>query len=150
MFTTAISVILGTVVSTLIPIVWVKLAGGTVMIAYGLREAKGLIGQRAIEEEERKLESTKGALRAFLGMFIALAILDLAGDATMILTIILAAQYSDRVLVFTATCVGLIGATAFETALGNRLGRMLTPNRLRYIAVVVFVALGSLIIITSL
>ncbi|QQG49042.1 MAG: TMEM165/GDT1 family protein [archaeon] len=149
-FTTFVSVVLGSVVSSLIPILWVKLAGGVVMLAFGVREAKGIIGQKAIEEEEKRLEKVKDGARAFLQMFAALAILDLAGDATMILTVVLAAQYADKLFIFSSICLGLIAATAFETALGNRLGRMLTPRRLKYAASAVFITIGVVIIATSI
>ena len=119
------------------------------MIAYGLWEARGLMGQKLIEEEEKKLEKEGKGTRAFLGMVGALVVLDLAGDATQVLTIVFVAHYPNILLVFGATCIGLIAATALETILGNRLGKMLTPGRLRYISMGVFLVLGSFIILTS-
>jgi putative Ca2+/H+ antiporter (TMEM165/GDT1 family) len=76
--------------------------------------------------------------------------LDLAGDATEIFTIVFVAQYSDAALVFPGACVGLIAATVVETALGNRLGRVLTPRRVRFVSVAVFLLLGSSILVTNL
>lgn len=147
--TTVVNVGIGALATSFVPLAWIKVAGGSVMVAYGLWEAKGLIGKKLIEEEERRLEKERGPLRAFLGMVGALVLLDLAGDATQVLTIVFVAHYSDTVLVFVATCLGLIAATGLETALGNRLGRLLTPERLRFVSVVVFLALGSFIVITS-
>jgi len=88
--------------------------------------------------------------RKFLGMVAALALLDLAGDATQILTIVFVAQYSSIWLVFVATCVGLIAATAMQTILGKGLGKILTPQRIRYVSIVVFLLLGGFIIVSSL
>ncbi len=147
--TTAVIVTLGTFLVTFVPIFWVRVAGGSAMIVYGLWQASGLVGQKAIEQEESKLERARDGWKAFLAMVAALVLLDLAGDATEILTIVFVAQYSDALLVFTACCVGLIAATAFETALGNRLGRVLTPSRIRYASMVVFLLLGAYIILLA-
>jgi putative Ca2+/H+ antiporter (TMEM165/GDT1 family) len=145
--TSAIIVTTGALLVSIVPIVWVKYAGGGVMIAYGLWEFKGLVGERLVEKEESKLLGDKGGWRTFAAMVGALALLDLAGDATEILIVLFMAQYSDALLVFAGSCVGLVSATAFETALGNRLGRLLTPQRIRYVSIVVFLALGSSVII---
>ena len=148
--TTVVNVAVGAVIGLYVDLALVKMAGGLVMIAYGLWEVRGVVGQKAIEKEEKKLESSGTGWRPFLTMVGALALLDLAGDATMVLTIVFMAHYSDAPLVFSATCVGLVGAVAVETALGNRIGRFLTPMRLRYLSVVVFITLGVFIIFSSL
>ena len=145
--TSAIIVTTGALLVTIVPIVWVRYAGGGVMIAYGIWEVKGLAGRRPIEKEDSKLLSDKGVWRTFAAMVGALALLDLAGDATEILIVFFMAQYSDVLLVFGGSCVGLVTATAFETALGNRLGRLLTPLRIRYVSIAVFLTLGTSIII---
>ena len=148
--TTAIIVTVGSIIVSLVPLVWVRLAGGAAMIAYGIYEARGLVGIKVVEAEESRLERTKGGWRAFVAMVTALALLDLAGDATEILTIVFLAHYSDVYLVFFGCCAGLISATALESALGNRLGRLLTPKRIRYGSVIIFLALGTAIILLSL
>lgn len=145
--TSAVIVTTGALLVTIVPIVWVRYVGGGVMIAYGLWEVKGLVGQRLIEKEESRLLRNNGGWRTFAAMVGTLALLDLAGDATEILIVLFMAQYSDALLVFAGSCVGLVTATAFETALGNRLGRLLTPQRIRYGSIVVFLALGTSIII---
>lgn len=148
--TTTIFVTVGTLISAAVPILWVRLVGGAFMIGYGLWEARGVVSRAGIEKEDRSLKRRSGGWMTFFGMVAALALLDIAGDATEVLTIVLAARYTDPILVFSAACTGLITATAFETALGNRLGRMLTPQRVRYISMVVFLVLGTYIIISSL
>jgi putative Ca2+/H+ antiporter (TMEM165/GDT1 family) len=148
--TTAIFVTVGTLISALVPIIWVRLAGGSFMIGYGLWEARGVVGLGVVDKEEKSLERRLDGWKAFFSIVAALALLDIAGDATEVLTIVLVAQYSNALLVFSASCVGLIAATAFETALGNKLGAMLTPKRIRYASMVVFLALGTFIIVSSL
>ena len=148
--TTALFVSLGSLAAVVVPILWIKLAGGSVMIAYGLWEARGLIGRKVIEEDEGVIEKARGGVRAFLLTVGALATLDMAGDATEVLTIVFVAQYSNFLLVFTATYLGLVGATAVETALGNRLGKILSPRRVRFVSMTVFLLLGASIITLSL
>jgi putative Ca2+/H+ antiporter (TMEM165/GDT1 family) len=60
------------------------------------------------------------------------------------------AQYSDAALVFSGACVGLIAATVVETALGNRLGRALTPRGVRFVSVAVSLLLGPSILVINL
>ena len=148
-FTTTVIMTLGTLLITVVPVYWVRLAGGVVMVAYGVWQARGLVGQKVVEEEESRIQKAGSQWRVFLTMVAALALLDLAGDATEVLTIVFVARYSNVALVFSGVLTGLVAATAVETSLGNRLGRYLTPNRLRYISAVVFLALGVFIILTS-
>jgi putative Ca2+/H+ antiporter (TMEM165/GDT1 family) len=147
--TTDIIVVAGELLLTLVPVQWVRLAGGGVMIAYGLWEARGLVELRLVEEESSKLQRQSRGWRAFFVMVGSLALLDLAGDATEILTIIFVAHYANAPLVFAATCVGLVSATAIEAALGSRLRRLLTPKRFRYIAIVVFLGIGTSVILMN-
>ena len=146
MLTSVVNVALGAVVGAYVDLNLVKLAGGAVMFAYGLWELRKFIGEKTIEDEEKKLEKTGEGWKPFFAMVGALALLDLAGDATMVLTVVFMARYSDALLVFGAAVSGLVAATAIETALGNRVGSMLTPKRIRYVSVVVFLGLGSLIL----
>jgi len=63
---------------------------------------------------------------------------------------VLLARFQDAVVVFSGTVVGLVGAVAVETLLGNRLGRLLSPRRIKYLSVVVFAIIGTTVIVTSL
>ena len=119
------------------------------MLGYGLWEARGLVGKKAEEEEESRVEKARSPRAAFLTLVAALALLDIAGDATEVLTIVFAAHYANAPLVFSGALTGLVLATALETALGNRLGRLLTPRRLRYLSAAVFLALGVFILVLS-
>jgi putative Ca2+/H+ antiporter (TMEM165/GDT1 family) len=146
--TTTIIVLVGAVVVTLVPIWLVTLAGGLVMVGYGLWEARGLVGLRVVEKEEAAIEKKTG-MKGFLAMVGALCLLDLAGDATEVLTIVFLTKF-EVVLVFLGAVTALVAASAVETALGNTLGRFLTPDRLRVASVVVFLALGVSIVYFAL
>jgi putative Ca2+/H+ antiporter (TMEM165/GDT1 family) len=150
LLTTAIIVSLGSLAVTVIPVFWIKLVGGLVMLGYGAWQVRGVVGMREVEKEERMLEHPTEGFRAFFLMVGALALLDLAGDATEVLTVVFVAQYSSAVLVFASTFAGLVGATAVETTIGNSLGRLLTPVRMKYLSMIIFLVLGSLILIFTL
>jgi Ca2+/H+ antiporter, TMEM165/GDT1 family len=147
--TTTLFVTLGTVLVAFVPVYWVRLAGGGVMLGYGLWEARSLVGLSEVEREKAKVERSGSSWKAFLALVGALALLDIAGDATEVLTIVFVARYEEPLLVFLGACAGLICADALETTLGSRLGKILTPERLRYFSVVVFLALGASIIVLS-
>ena len=148
-FTTFVFVVAGSVLVAYVPVYWVRLAGGVVMVSYGLWEARGMLGVKEAEEEESRIQQGATPWKVFLTMVATLALLDIAGDATEVLTIVFVARYADSVLVFTGALAGLILATALETTLGNRLGRILTEARLRYLSVAVFLLLGLAILLFS-
>ncbi|MDG6909343.1 MAG: TMEM165/GDT1 family protein [Nitrososphaerota archaeon] len=147
--TTLLFVTAGSVIAAFVPVYWVRLAGGAVMLGYGLWEARGLVSRSAAEAEEPRIKGARSPMAEFLAMVAALAFLDIAGDATEVLTIVFVARYADAALVFTGALTGLLAATALETTLGNRLGRFLTPARLRYLSVAVFLSLGAAILILN-
>ena len=146
LITTTLIVTLGSLLIRVVPVEWVRLAGGLIMIAYGLWEARGLVGVRVVESEESRIARARSAWRVFAALVLALAALDLAGDATEVLTMVLVARYSDPLFVFSSVCLGLVSATAVETTLGSRLGSLLTPRRLRMGSAAIFMILGVTII----
>lgn len=148
--TTAIIVSLGSILIEYVPIFWVKISGGVIMIAYSLWEyRKGSGAEAGLENREEKLLRIKSASLALLSMVLALVILDLAGDATEILTIVFVAHYNNALLVFAGAVLSLISATALETIVGNRLGRILSAKRIRYLSVVLFLVIGTAIILIA-
>ena len=149
--TTAIITTSGYFLLRIVPVLWIKLAGGIVMISYGLWEFFKRDTEEKESEKSRVLSSSakKSVLTAFLSTVAMLALLDLAGDATEILTIIFLAHFQDVVLVFVGTLTALIAATALETFLGGQLGKILSPRRLRMFSVIVFLSIGTATIITA-
>ena len=145
--TTTIIVAAGSLVVSVVPVEWIRLAGGVVMLGYGLWEARGLVGKGTVGRQESRIARTGSEWRVFLVLLGSLALLDLAGDATEVLTVVLVAQYGAPLFVFSAVYLGLISAVAVETVLGNRLGKFLTPRRLQIGSAVIFVLLGVAIIL---
>jgi len=144
--TTTIIVSLGSLLILVVPVEVVRNVGGLIMIGYGVWEARGLVGEGEVKVEESRIAKARSAWRIFAALVLALAVLDLAGDATEVLTIVLVSQYSNLIFVFTGVCTGLLAATAVETSLGSRLGTLFTPRRLRIGSAAVFVVLGLSIV----
>jgi len=148
---TAIIVAVGSALIVVVPVYAIKLAGGAIMIGYALFEYLRFATQeeKVKEREARLLGRGGGAWAILLSAVLTLVLLDLAGDATELLTIVLLARFQDAVVVFAGAVIGLVAAVGVETALGNRLGRLLSPKRLRYLTVTVFLVLGTTVILTT-
>ena len=148
--TTGLFVSVGSVLILYVPVPWVRLTGGGIMLGYGAWKALGLVGAKVAETEGSKLDKQKSAAAFFFTLVGALVLLDVAGDATEVLTVVMVARYAEPLIVFGAACAGLYAATAMEAALGVKLGRMLSPRRLRVTSAAIFLALGAFILLTSL
>ncbi|HUI23942.1 MAG TPA: TMEM165/GDT1 family protein [Nitrososphaerales archaeon] len=143
--TTTIIIAAGSLIVAVVPVSWVRVAGGVVMLGYGLWEARGLIGEKEVEKQESRIARSGSQWRVFLTLVASLALLDLAGDATEVLTVVLVANYGSPIFVFSSVCVGLFSAAAVEATLGSKLGRLLTPRRLQVGSAVIFILLGLFI-----
>ncbi|MDA4115847.1 MAG: TMEM165/GDT1 family protein [Thaumarchaeota archaeon] len=151
--TTAIIVLLGSVLIAVVPVVAIKLAGGSIMLAYAVLEYYRFSNEerRVDKREERLLErGGRGAWSIFVPAVLTLIALDLAGDATELLTIVFLARYQDALLVFAGAVLGLVAAVAVETALGSRLGRVLSRRRIKYLSIAIFTVIGATVIVTTL
>lgn len=150
--TSAIIVTFGSVLVVYIPIYWIKLAGGTIMLAYVVLEyLRGLQVDARLEDDERRFikHIGKNELHVLLGIVGSLILLDLAGDTTELLTIVFVAQYGDALLVLAGAVTALVAASALETVLGNRLGRLLSSRNVRYLSVLVFLVIGSVVVVST-
>lgn len=149
--TSAIIVLVGSALTTVVPVLWIRAAGGAVMIAYALWVAGKGVKDGRLKEKGNPSQSgpTRGQLAAFLMMVLTLAGLDLAGDATEVLTVVFVARFQSVLLVFLGAVAGLVAASALETLVGNRFGRLLSARRLRYFSIAVFLIIGSTVILTT-
>jgi putative Ca2+/H+ antiporter (TMEM165/GDT1 family) len=153
--TTTIIVTLGHFLVAAFPVFWIKIAGGVIMISYGLWmffKVSKKKEEKELERDKNKLlaySSRRNLLSAFAGMVSMLAMLDLAGDATEILTIVFVARFGNALLVFAGALTGLVAATAVETAIGNQLTKVFSLARIRLFSLFVFLIAGSTLIITT-
>jgi putative Ca2+/H+ antiporter (TMEM165/GDT1 family) len=151
--TSAIIVTLGYFLVSFLPVSLISLGGGLVMIAYGtcsFFEANKEEEELAKAERKLSLKAPKSLWLVFLNAVSLLILLDLGGDATEVLTILFVARFQNTLLVFVGAVIALIAATAVETMIGNRLSKVLSPKRIRILSLLVFLAIGSAAILTSL
>jgi putative Ca2+/H+ antiporter (TMEM165/GDT1 family) len=152
---TAIIVSVGYVLTSFINPFWIKLAGGFVMIGYAGYEYF-TTSKEEIEKDKKKLDSRsanegkEAFLRLFLSVISMLVILDLAGDATEVLTIVFVARYQNVLLVFVSCVLALSVASAVETAIGNRLGKYFSFERIRLFSLLLFATIGTIVIVSTI
>jgi putative Ca2+/H+ antiporter (TMEM165/GDT1 family) len=150
--TSAIIVTVGRFLIGYVPVAWISLAGGTIMICYGVWSFFHTDSDEEVTSVENQLsvKAGKGMMQLFLSAVGLLVLLDLAGDATEVLTILFVARFGDAVLVFLGAVLALIAATAVETMIGNRLSRLLSKNRIRILSLIVFLTIGTTAILSAL
>jgi putative Ca2+/H+ antiporter (TMEM165/GDT1 family) len=152
--TTAIIVLVGSVLITLVPVIVIKVAGGAIMLGYALWEYYRLSTEKDGTDKQKKerIPQARGTSQwsIFFPALLSLIVLDLAGDATELVTVVLLARFDDALIVFLGAVTGLIAAVAVETTLGNRLGRVLSPRRIKWLSIIVFSVIGVVVIVTSL
>ena len=151
--TSAIIVTVGRFLIIYVPVSWVSLAGGAIMIGYGVWNfSSGQRSEDEVADVEKKLpfKSSKGMQSIFLSAVSFLVLLDLAGDATEVLTILFVARFGNALLVFIGAVTALVAATAVETTIGNRLSRILSANRIRIFSTLVFLVIGTTAILSVL
>jgi putative Ca2+/H+ antiporter (TMEM165/GDT1 family) len=148
--TSAVIVTVGYFLVRIVPVFWIRLIGGLVMIGFAVWEYRS--SREEPSEEKKLLERTKksNTWSIFLGAVSMLILLDLAGDATEVLTIVFVARFSNTPLVFLGAVLALVAASAVETVLGNNLKKYLSAKRLGLLSLVVFLVIGLYIILTSL
>ncbi len=139
--TTAIAVVVGGTFETAFhrELVWVRVGGGVVLIAYA---AYLLLAH----EKDRAPPSGRSA---FAAAFLLIFLLEL-GDTTMIFTILFAVEFGNLPVVFAAAALALACVAAFAALLGSRLGARVEPRLLERLVVVILVAAGILTILYAL
>jgi putative Ca2+/H+ antiporter (TMEM165/GDT1 family) len=151
--TSALIVTAGYFLVRVVPVALISLAGGVIMIVYGTWSFfKSNVEEQELAGAERKLslQPSRSLWSVFLSAVAFLIVLDLAGDATEVLTILFVARFHDTFLVFAGAVIALVAATAVETTLGNRLSKVLSLRRIRIFSLFVFLIIGSTAILTAL
>lgn len=110
------------------------------------KEAKKIESEENAKLNVRQKKDSRSILLSAIAMLVAL---DLAGDATEVLTIVFVAKFQDALLVFVACVAALVLASGVETVIGHRLGKFLTPGRVRYLSLFVFLSIGLVIIVST-
>lgn len=151
--TTAVIVLAGSVLVSFVPVPWIRAGGGCILLGYAVYLAGSSLPQAGKGEASTKNPAAKthsSGPATLLAMILPLMLLDLAGDATEVLTIVFVAQFKDALLVFASAATALVAASGAETLFGNVLRRVLSEARLRYLSIAVTLVVGGLTLASAL
>jgi putative Ca2+/H+ antiporter (TMEM165/GDT1 family) len=121
---------------------YVKLAGGVVLVAFGVREI--LRPPAPVHEPGEGTPKMARTPRQVQSLALGLTFLLEMGDNTQILAIVFVAATGNIVLVFLATAGALIAVAALSAAGASYLGRRIPEEHLRYLMGGLLIAVGVL------
>jgi putative Ca2+/H+ antiporter (TMEM165/GDT1 family) len=138
---TTIAVTIGTLIlAFLLPqILYVKVGGGALLVAYG---AWCLL--KARKDEPAKEEMDKG--KVVMGAFLLILFLEM-GDETQILTILFVASFGNILLVFVAAVAALWSMSALGVKLGSLMKGRISQVALERVSSVLMILVGALLIV---
>ena len=144
---TLVSVTLGYGAETVLGpyLLWVKIAGGLILVAFGVREILRVPGP--IHEPGEGTPAVARTTRQVRTVALGLAFLLEMGDNTQILTIVFVASTGNVVLVFVAATAALVMITAFSSRGARYLQEHVPEERLRDILGGLLIAVGLLTIL---
>jgi Ca2+/H+ antiporter, TMEM165/GDT1 family len=144
---TIVSVTLGYGAETVLGpyLLWVKVVGGVVLIAFGLREI--LKSPAPVREPGEGTPAVAHTARQVRTMALGLAFLLEMGDNTQILAILFVASTDNLLLVFVAATAALVTITAISSRGAKYLQEHVPEAHLRAVLGALLIAVGSLTIL---
>lgn len=127
-----VAVLLGKVITSVIPFNYVQLLAAIAFIAFGI----WIILSK--QEGEEKLSNKKSPFCTVFGGFFLAEL----GDKTQLATIALVATYNAPIQVWLGATVGMVLVNILGIAVGNRLQSWLPPKIIKYIAAALFIVFG--------
>ena len=146
---TVVSVSLGYGAETVLSpyLLWVKVVGGLVLVAFGLREILRAPGP--VNEPGGGTPAAARTARQVRTAALGLAFLLEMGDNTQILAILFVASTGNVVLVFVAATAALVAITAISSRGAGYLHEHVPEERLRVVLGGLLIAVGLLTILFS-
>jgi putative Ca2+/H+ antiporter (TMEM165/GDT1 family) len=143
---TVVSVTLGYGAETVLApyLTWVKVAGGAVLAAFGVREI--LRVPTPVREPGEGTPSVAHTVRQVQTVALGLAFLLEMGDNTQILTILFVASTGNVALVFVAATTALVTITAISSRGARYLQQHVPEQRLRWVLGGLLITVGALTI----
>jgi len=148
---TTVSVALGYGAETVLGpyLLWVKVAGGLVLVGFGIREILRVPGP--VHEPGEGTPAVAHTVRQVQTVALGLAFLLEMGDNTQILVIVFVASTGNVLLVFVAATAALVMITAVSSRGAGYLHERVPEERLRVVLGGLLIAVGLLtILITAL
>lgn len=129
-----IAVALGNYLTTLFPMIYIKIAAAIGFIVFGLWTIRG---------DDMACENQKQRFSPFWTVFIAFFIAE-TGDKTQLATITLAADFNVFIPVWVGTTIGMVIANAFGIFAGVLMGKKIPEKTIKWIAAMIFIIFGLL------
>ena len=134
----AASILIGSTVTRIAPMQYIKLGSGIAFIAFGTHTL--------IQDGEEDTYSCREA--TFAASFSLIALMEL-GDKTQLATIALAAKYASPILVFTGLGLAFLLITGAAVLIGAKLKDLLSRRYLEMGSSIVFITFGLLFLLDA-
>lgn len=135
-----LAVALGNYLTTLFPMVYIKIAAAVSFIVFGLWTLRG---------DDLSCENLRLKFSPFWIVFIAFFIAE-TGDKTQLATIALAADFNTFVPVWFGSTIGMVIANGLGIFAGAALGKKMPEKTIKWFAAMIFIAFGMLGLYQSL
>ncbi len=129
----AITVTIGQLLTTIVPLDVISLAASLSFIGFGLWTLRG---------EKPKTEDKKATRFGVVGTVFATFFIAEFGDKTQLTTISLAAQYRNAVSVFIGATLGMLVADGVGIAAGVVLGKHIPQRTIKWVSATIFLIFG--------
>jgi Ca2+/H+ antiporter, TMEM165/GDT1 family len=129
----AITVTIGQLLTTIVPIDVISLAASLSFIGFGLWTLRG---------ERPKSEDEKASRFGVVGTVFVAFFIGEFGDKTQLTTISLAAQYQNAVTVLIGATLGMLAADGLGIAAGVALGKRIPQRTIKWVSATIFLIFG--------
>jgi len=136
------AVLLGSLLFTVLPLVWIKVASALLFFFFGMTtlRSKGFDAEEE-EEEEKRFKAKGPVVTSFLMIMLAEF-----GDKTQLVTASLAAQHGSPFAVFTASTLALWSVSLIGIFAGRQFVRVVSLVTLHKVAGCLFLVFGAAIL----
>jgi len=129
-----LAVVAGSVLTNIVPLQYIQIAGAASFILFGLWTLRG---------DELKDEDKKFKYSPFWTVVIAFFIAEM-GDKTQLATVALATRFDGIIQIWLGTTCGMMIADAFGIIVGIVLGKKIPERLVKWFAAIVFIIFGVL------
>lgn len=135
-----LAVALGNYLTTLFPMIYIKIAAAVGFIIFGLWTLKG---------DDLSCENQKLRFSPFWTVFIAFFIAE-TGDKTQLATVALAADFNTFIPVWIGSTIGMVIANGLGIIAGILMGKKIPEKTIKWVAAMIFIGFGLLGLYESL
>ena len=129
-----LAVAAGSVLTTIVPLQYIQIAGAASFILFGFWTLKG----DELEDEDKKFKYSP-----FWTVAIAFFIAEM-GDKTQLATVALATRFDSVIQIWIGTTCGMVIADAFGIIVGIVMGKRIPERLIKWFAALVFIIFGVL------